>query len=67
MVTMVTVILESYGYLGDTLNHMKNTKLASFISENVTNCCVVVVYYADILDRSVTIKPDYLDYISRVL
>ena len=39
VVTMITVISHSYGYLVETLNHMKSLKIKDNPGENVADCC----------------------------
>ena len=50
-----------------TPNHMKNIKLASFTSENDTNCYKAIVSYVDRLDSDGVLRPKNLADIYRIL
>ena len=60
---MTIIISNSYYYLVDTLNHMKNLKLKDLPGRDVADCYDVVLVNVDSLESAGAFNPEHLGYI----
>ena len=64
--TMNKVILYTYSYLEETLNHVKCLKLKDHLEENSTYFCAAILVYAERLEGSEDFKNEHHGYITRI-
>ena len=66
VVTMTTLLSDSYDAFEETLTHMKSLKLKICPGDNVTDFCASILVDAQRLDSSRDYKPDHLGYTTRM-
>ena len=64
--TMTTILSDSYYYLVDTLNHMKNLKLKDHPGRDVADCYDAILVNVESLESAGTFKPEHLSYIIHI-
>ena len=63
IVTMNTVLSDSYDSLVENLNNMKSIKLRDHPGDNVEDFCDVILIYTNLLKSDGAFNPDNLGYI----
>ena len=59
---MNTIISDSYYYLMNILNHMKNLKLNDHLDRGVADCYDAILVNVESFDSARAFKPDHLGY-----
>ena len=64
--TMTTFLSDFYDALEETLTHLNNLKLKSYLGENVTDCCEEILVDAERLESDRDFNTEHLGYITHI-